>query len=225
MKNIGFWALIFGLFFCSCNQSDKRTSAKEKENATAQISITNQDKDEIQTLIRQVLKWANSKNSINLLPILTDSKDSIYIGFDLEKHEQNLQKLKFTGFFATEFIDNYNQIILTLDKGLRNGNYEQWLVGGLATFIFANDVDPWTECQDIPYDNPNPWDYVEIEKINLSKDKGELNWKWGNLKLNTDPSCKEFSYSFKVKKENNKWEISYLHGFDFKESTRKDRRL
>src|SRR5690606_13987919 len=139
-------------------------------------------KEQIQNLIRQVLNWADTKNSIDLLPTIADSKDSVYIGFDLDKHKQNLDKLRQTNFFATEFIENYNQIILTLDKGLRNGKYDQWLVGDLPTFIFANDVDPWCLCQDVPYDRPNPYDFIEINIIN--SDKGEVDWKWGKLELN-----------------------------------------
>jgi hypothetical protein len=112
---------------------------------------------------------------------------------------------------------------LTLDKGLKNGNYDQWLVGDLPTFIFANDVDPWTICQDVPYDKPNPFDFIEVNIINA--DKGEVDWKWGKLELNSDPGWKNFTYRFRVVKENDKWKIAYLTGFDFKESTRKDRQL
>src|SRR5690606_19710413 len=162
-----------------------------------------------------------SKNSINLHPVITDSKDGVYIGFDLEKHKDNLTILKSTGFFAAEFIDNYDQIILTLDKGLRDGTYEQWLVGDLPTFIFANDVDPWCQCQDVPYDNPSPWGLVEVEPISLDEKKGTLNWKWGGpLEQNSAPGWKEFRYDLRVVKEVGKWKIAYLRGFDFKESTR-----
>jgi hypothetical protein len=79
--------------------------------------------------------------------------------------------------------------------------------------------------QDVPYDKPNPWNLIEIDIIKLVKDKGEVNWKWGKLELNADPSWKDFSYRFKVVKENGKWKIAYLEGFDFKESTRKDSQL
>lgn len=225
MKNIALCTLILGLTFCSCNQSNQAAATTVSQAEKPTISKASSDKEEIQNLIRKVLSWAESKNSIELLPVTTDSKDSVYIGFDLTKHKQNLEKLKSTGLFAQEFIDNYNQIILTLDKGLRNGKYAQWLVGDLPTIIFANDVDPWTEGQERPYDNPNPWDYIEVEVIQLSKDKGELSWKWGNLKENTDPSWKDIKYNFRVVKENGAWKISYMHGFDFKESTRKDGQL
>jgi hypothetical protein len=143
----------------------------------------------------------------------------------MNQHKANLDKLKETGFFATEFIENYNQIILTLDKKLRNKEYGEWIVNDLPPFIFANDVNAWTLCQDVPYDNPSPWDFVEIIVISLNSENGELKWKWGNLKAGTHPSWREFDYKFKVTKENNKWKISYLDGFEFKESTREEGKI
>lgn len=216
MKHIKLTTLILGFLLFSCKQADtKATSVKEEKN-----SISADDKEQIQNLIRQVLNWADTKNSIDLLPALADRKDSIYTGFDLEKHKQNLDKLRQTNLFAAAFVENYNQIILTLDKGLKQSNYDKWLVGDLPTFNFSNDLNPWTMCQDVPYDKPNPYDFVEIDILNPNE--GEVEWKWGKLELNTDKGWKEFSYKFKVVKENDKWKIAYLAGFDFKESTQKN---
>jgi len=206
--------LIIGLLLFSCKQADNKTTSGEEDYI---LDITN-DKEQIQNLIRQALNWGNSKNSIDLLPVISDSKDSLYIGFDLELHKQNLDKLRQTNLFATEFIENYNQIIFTFDKGLKNGKYEQWMVGELPPFNFSSDVNPWTLSQDIPYDNPNPFDFIEVKYLNI--DKGEANWKWGKPELITEPSWKDFEYKFKVLKEDNKWKIAYLEGFDFKESIR-----
>ena len=219
MKHIRFSTLIFGLLLFGCNQADTKTTSVSKEKVSTSVA----DKKQIQNLIRQVLNWAETKKTIDLLPVIADSKDSVYIGFDLGKHKQNLDKLRQTNLFATEFIENYDQIILTLDKGLKSSKYNPWLVGDLPTFIFANDVDPWTMCQDVPYDKPNPYEFVEINIINL--DKGEAEWKWGKLELNADKTWKDFSYKFRVVKEKDKWKIAYLTGFDFKESTRKDGKL
>ena len=216
MKHIKLTTLIFGLLLFGCNQSDTKTALVTEEKVSTSVN----DKEQIQNLIRQVLNWADTKNSIDLLPVLTDSKDSVYIGFDLDKHKQNLDKLQQTNFFTTEFIENYNQIILTLDKGIRNGNYDQWLVGDLPTFIFANDHSPWCNCQD-----NDDWNKVEVRVIKLTDKEGELEWTWGNLSADTHSSWKEFAYKFRVVKENDKWKIVYLTGFDFKESTRKDGQL
>jgi len=228
MKYLGLLGPTLVLMLFRCN-SDIKSNASTKINPviksegstkhnseTIKLPDDNKDKDDIQTLIRQTLNWGDSKSSINLLPVL--SKDSICIGFDFDKQNQNLEKLRQSGFFANEFIDNYNQIIQTLDKKIKNKEFEPWNVYELPTFNFANDVDPWTLCQDVPYDKPNPLDFVEVGIINLDNKKGELYWKWGNLYSNADSSWKNFSYKFRVEKVDSKWEISYLQGFDYKES-------
>ena len=221
MKYIRFATLIIGFIFLGCNQKRETNSSAVSKTDNVYTTVSSNDKEEIQKLIRQVLNWANAEKSFDLLPGLKGSNDSIYIGFDMIKHKLNLDKLRKTGFFATEFIENYNQIILTLDRKLRNKEFE-WKVGELQTFTFANDVDPWTLGQDVPYDKPNPWDLIEVDVIHLNSEKGELVWKFGKPELNTGTGWKEFRYKFKVAKENGKWKIAYLQGFDFKESTRKD---
>ena len=66
------------------------------------------------------------------------------------------------------------------------------------------------------------WEMVEVEIVNLSSDKGELNWYWGNIGEDYDPSWKKFTYQFRVAKEDGKWKISYLEGFEFNESIKSD---
>jgi hypothetical protein len=222
MKYIKLTTLILTFLLLACNQTNnKTTSMTEQETLSEEkTSSSTADKKQIQNLIRQTLNWAESKNTIDLVPALTDSTDSIYTGLHLDKHKQNLDKLKSTNFFTRDFIENYNQIILTIDKGLRNGKYREWLVGDLPPFIFANDVDPWCNCQD-----NGDWNKVEVRVITLTGNEGELEWIWGNLSPDTHTSWKDFAYNFKVAKENGKWKIAYLKGFDFKESTRIDGQL
>jgi hypothetical protein len=230
MKYLKFGVIILALCLFSCTEKNKHEILTTKKDTISRAgsSKTSSDKDnknkgdkeEIQNLIREMLSWSSSKNNSDILPVLTDSKDSMYIGFDLTKLKVNLDKLKTTNFFSSDFIENYNQIILTLDKKIRNKEFDKWSTGELPPFSFANDVDPWCLCQDVPYDTPNPWSLVEVEVINLNDEKGELNWKWGKPELNGSTDWKDFRYKFKVKKENGKWKISYLQGFDFKESIR-----
>ena len=219
MKYLGLLSLTFGLIILGCNYDNKSNVSITSNTETIKSSNDSKDKEEIQNLIRQMLNWADSDNSIDLLPIL--SKDSICIGFDFEKHKLNLEKLRKTEFFAEEFIENYNQIILTLDKNIKNEEFDPWNIYEYPTFRFANGADIWCLCQDVPYDKPNPWDFIEVEIMDLNK-RGELFWKWGKLELNRDPSWKEFKYRFEVVKMNDSWKISYLQGFDFIESTKKD---
>ncbi|MCK6601770.1 MAG: hypothetical protein L6Q77_08090 [Bacteroidetes bacterium] len=210
MKHIISATLIFVVLFSGCNKADNKTTS-----ATEEKTLTD-DQEQIQNLIRQVLTWADSKNTIGLLPVLTDNHDSIYVGFDLNKHNRNLENLRQTNFFATEFIENYNQIILTLDEGLKKGDYGLWLVGDLPPFFFSSDRSPWCNCQD-NYD----WNKVEVRVIELTENYGELEWIWGGLNADTHQSWRDFSYKFRVIKENDKWKIAYLSGFDFKKSTSK----
>jgi hypothetical protein len=225
MKYLRFGLVILALCLFSCNQDNEHKESRVKESAvkintsqTIKSSGTSKDKQEIQALIRKVLNWADSKNSIDLLPALTDNKDSIVVGFDLEKLKANLEILKATNFFSSGFIENYNQIILALNSGIRNHKYDKWPAGELPTFSFANDVDPWCDCQD-----NFSWSLVEVKAINLNSENGELCWTWGKSELDKSvDSWKDFAYKFNVVKENDRWKISYMQGFDFKESIRKD---
>ncbi|HEY8999964.1 MAG TPA: hypothetical protein VIM89_01335 [Mucilaginibacter sp.] len=212
MKYIKLISLTIGLILFGCNSDTRSSNSKKNVSSAVKLPDTHRDKDEIQTLIRGMLIWADTKHEIDLLPVL--SKDSICTGFDFGKQNQNLEILRKSGFFADEFIDNYNHIIHTLDKKIKNKEFEPWNVyGELPTFNFANDVDPWCSCQD-----NLSWSKVEVEAVKLSSDKGELKWNWGKLDPGTDPSWKDFSYKFRVVKVSGKWKISYLQGFDYEDS-------
>lgn len=190
-----------------------KTTEQRVENL--EILDKSKEKDKIQTLIRKALSWADSENGIDLLPVVisqNNNNDSIFI-IDLDQHKLNLDKLKSIVFFATEFIENYNQIILTLDKKFRDKELE-WLVGDLPPF--GQNASPWCHCQDTPYENS--WDFIEIEIINLDGNQGELIWKWGDVELNESSSWNT-PYKFRVVKENDKWKISYMEGFDFSKFT------
>jgi len=219
MKSFELWGLAIGLSFLCYNQKNFTT-----ENRIELLGIYDKSKDEreIKILIRNVIIWTKSKDTMGSVPpAFKNNKGSIYIGFDLNKHKQNLQKLKITNMFSKEFIDNYDKIIIKLNNGLKNGSYGKWLVGDQPPFSFGSGVDPWSLCQDVPYDKPNPLELIEIEILKLDNVEGKLNWKWGKLDKNTDPSWKKFKYRFRVVKENAQWKIAYLEGFDLVESTKK----
>lgn len=113
-------------------------------------------------------------------------------------------------------MENYNAIYHTLDEQLKNNEVE-WLVEEMPPF--GNGADPWCNCQDVPFDEPNPWSLIEIEIVNLDSNSGQLNWKWGGLEPNSGSGWNEFRYKFKVVKVNDSWKIDYMEGFDFDEFT------
>ncbi|MGF7079338.1 hypothetical protein [Mucilaginibacter sp. UYCu711] len=227
MKYLIFGIAIWSLALVSChNEAKTRETRKDSivkitTIATTKTIVTSNpanDKQEIQTLIRKVL----NEHSIDLLPAIFNRQDSLCTGFDMGILKQNMEKLKASNLFSATFIENYKQIILTLDKKIKNKEFSPWHTGELPTFIFANDVDPWTLCQDVPYDEPNALDYVEVTPAKLNGDRGEWMWKWGNLPKGQNSGWRDFSYKFNVEKENGVWKVSYMQGFDFKESTHKD---
>lgn len=211
MNHLSATILLGAILLFGCNQAGNKTPAVAKTS----VSASAEDKEQIRQLIRQALTWAHTDNSIAVLPVVV--KDSVYTGVDLGRHQQGLVNLRQTDLFSAEFIENYNQIIKTLDRNIQNGTYEKWIVGDGPTFSFASEADPWTMCQDVPYDTPNPYEHVEISVVDLGK--GEMRWQWGSLPLEADSDWKNFAY-FRVVKENGKWKIDSMEGFDFKEGTR-----
>lgn len=216
--------ILFIIVISSCAQNKKGVSPNEGYVEAGIIVDPKTDEEEIQNLIRRVIKWANVETGPKLLPVTTDSEGKYYNGFDFTHVKRNLIRMKETEYFSKEFINNYKKIIRTLDERLKSGYYDQWPVDEQPPFIFANDMDPWTESQDYPYPDQSPyyWSFVEVEILHLDKKRGELNWKWGNLRPNAAPEWKDFRYKFRVRKENGKWKISYLHGFDYEDGIRKE---
>lgn len=225
MKRINFGLILLCVivsFSCGSKQGKGTGDAYTLDSLNNQISTVDSlnasaQKQEIQDLIRKVLNWKDSDTTFRMHPYLADNKDSL-IGFDTKIISKNIAILKSTGLFANAFIDNYKNLVSTLDKKIRSGEYGECYANELPPYKFANDVDPWTLCQDIPYDNPNPSDFVEVIVLKLDNNNGELNWKWGRLNSNVSTDWKNFTYRFKVTREDGKWKISYLQGFDYKDN-------
>lgn len=221
MRFFGVMILLTSLNFCGCNntspstlvdgQADTlvKTEGYSKVEKTITIEVKD-DKTEILKLIKNVLIWSDSKDAIILLPAFADENDSLYIGFDMTLLNQNLKKLKDTDFFAVEFIENYKQIILTLDNKITANEleYGPWLVGDMPPFNFASDANPWCLCQD-----NLEWERVQIEHYNGN----QYLWNWGELEPEFDEGWKEFRYKFEIIKEDSKWKIKSLEGFNINE--------
>ena len=212
MKKIKLVSLLSGLLLFGCNQMDTKAPLAIAEKKVS----PSDDKEQIQTLIRKVLKWGDSLQ-VGVLRGVVDTKKKAITSLDLSKHRLDLAKLCASGLFATEFIENYNKVMLTIDKRLRNGT-QQWLDGDQPDFGFTRGVNAWCGCQDVPYDKPNPYDFVEVNVLNKGPNTVEATWHWGKLPVDADPGWKDFSYKFRAVKENGEWRIIYLEGFDFTEA-------
>lgn len=200
-------------------KKEERTSIADSADSTNTVPVSsdtskeNADKEQITQLIRKTLIWADSDKTIHLLGA-TQEKDSIATGFDLAIHNKNLEALKATGLFAQEFINNYDNIIKTLDRKIKSKELDPWNVYELPTFSFANDVDPWCNCQDYP----GEWKDAKVDILRLNGSSGEFEYYFGTEQRATDT----YSYRFNAVKENGSWKISYMEGFDYKTSIKTD---
>lgn len=224
MKKTKVGLIVVCAMFCfSCGSKHERNSGDA--GALDSISLQSADetltssaqKKEIQDLIRKVLHWKESDTTFCMHPFQAEN-DGVLVGFDAALIQKNMVILRSTGLFSKVFVDNYKKLMFALDDKIRRGAYGECFANEMPPYKFATDVDPWTLSQDVPYDEPNPLDYVEIFVIKLNDKNGELNWKWGRLPSSVSSDWKEFSYKFKVVKEDGKWMISYLQGFDYEDN-------
>ncbi|MBL7855703.1 MAG: hypothetical protein JNL17_14970 [Cyclobacteriaceae bacterium] len=202
-----FTFIIFsGLILAGCSRTTELQNSRE-EIRTLNSPDVFSDSARIQEVVWHVLDWSQSDSAIVVNPVIETG--GVYL-FDKNELRKNLDRLRLTGFFANEFIENYNQIILKLEEKLRSQEFDPWLVGDLPPFKFANDADPWCMCQGFSVEQ---YERVEIVKMDKQSAEGFWRWKQGNSWVD---------FMFRVSKEHGKWKISYMQGFDYAESIKKD---
>ena len=208
--------LVVGLLLLSCNESGNKKKVQSKIK-TSDNSNTLEDIREIQSLIRNVYMWHDGGNPTTI-GMVADLRDSLYIGYNLKELHLATRELKESEFFTDDFIENHAKIHLAVDNKLKKKEIE-WLVGGLPNY--GSGAEPWCNCQDTPYDLPNPWRQLKIKTIHISKDSGEFYWKWRVNKEHLDSGWSTFNYHFKVRKIDEKWKIDFLEGLNLEDFTRK----
>lgn len=198
----------------SCDSRDAATTTDGQAVTTEDTATrTSTDEQQLLTLTRGMLYLVEANSDINLLPLQADSNGSLFIGIDTNRLNANVEELCATGFFTEEFVQNYRSLVATIQEQFKKGEIEPFPIGEMPPISFATEADPWTMCQDLPYDDPKSWDLVTIEIKNIAGDHAEYVWKWGGLGPGADPGWKDFTYDVKAVKEDGRWKISYLEGF------------
>jgi len=187
---------IFSIFILFACTTAVKTAVEEGKQVPAS---SNTDEENLLKLTRNLYDWHETKSSKSDFEPISDEQDSAYIGLDLEKHKKRLTELKKTGFFAEDFLKNYDKIALSIDADLKNKKME-WLVGDMPPF--GIDANPWCNCQDNP---DNYWKTLTIKDLELNNNVATFNWTWGS----------DFNYTIKAIKTGDKWKITYLQGFNF----------
>lgn len=135
-----------------------------------------------------------------------DSMESFYVSLDTFEIQILAERLSKTNLVTTNFVTDYIKIYFDVHEKLKSGEIV-WRVGELPPF--GNGSNPWCNCQDVPYDEPSPWQEIELETIQLSDSSGQFYWKWANV----DSDWGEHRYYFEVEKVSGQWKISHLEGF------------
>lgn len=187
---------------CS-GKSNKNTTPSEDKITTGKL---NNDSIELTALIRQVYEWHMTKR-LNDFPFKYEEPgDTLFIGIDWEKYNNNIEVFKQTNFFSLDFLDKHKKIALTLDTSIKKADKE-WRNINDGIPLWDTNADDWCGCQDYP---DNYWEKQTIHDLNISNDFASFSWTWDDL-----DKSNSFKYKMTAKKENNKWKINSMEGFDY----------
>lgn len=199
MKNLNL--LLFCLiliFLFSCNEkSEKKLNVKKNES----VNPKNIDSIELTKLIRKVYEWHNMKPTDDFPYKYNEKGDSIFIGIDWEKYQNNIQLFKQTNYFSINFLERHNEIAKTLDKSIKKAD-KAWRNSNDGIPLWETGADNWCGCQDY---NDEYWKTIIVDSLVINNNYAKFNWSLD----------KYSSHNYKVtaKKENGKWKINELDGF------------
>jgi hypothetical protein len=184
------------------NKADKIDTGKittHTEITPPPIVDRKDDSIKITALVRSLYKWhETAPRPDGFVPLKKNSVDTLNTSMDLAANNKAIKELKETGLFVDDFLTDYRNIAVRMDKELRDGS-SIWPDG--ETPSFQDDVDEWCNCQDYP---DNYWEKLTLADLKFNNDEADFKWTWGN----------NFFYKAKAKKIAGIWKISYLEGFD-----------
>lgn len=160
----------------------------------------NNDSVELLNLLKDVYRW-HTKNQSNLIDFDVIVKDSFQTGLNYDTFNITFSALKQTNYFSTSFIDNYKKIADYINNKLTSAN-PKYLN---EINFYSQEADPWTGFQD---DFPDFWNQLKITDYKSTKDSASLRWR-----VQTNNWTSE-AYAVGFSKENSKWRVAYLEGFD-----------
>ncbi len=188
------------ILFVNCNGKTKeKTFLKEITTANQ----TSNDSIELTKLIRQVYEWHNT-NLLEDFPYkYAEKQDSIFIGIDWIKYEENIQLFKQTNFFSSEFLKTHKNIAETLDTSIKKANITlRNSKDGIS--LWETGADNWCGCQDYP---EKYWETLTIDSLIVNQENADFIWNWDKIHSH--------HYKVKAKKEDGKWKINSLNGFNY----------
>ena len=147
------------------------------------------EQSRIQHLVEEFYEWYETRYEKNDFAPVAESGSLLYTGMDIKKHHDCLNTLRRTGFFANDFLDNYDRIVQAIDSGLKSKELK-WSTGDLPTY--GNCANPWYNSQDTP---DSYWEPITINDMCIDNEVATISWGWSEhfcskLKAvsGTDPS-------------------------------------
>ncbi|GIJ93143.1 hypothetical protein [Capnocytophaga stomatis] len=186
----------------ACKQQSKGGKATGNESKNTAQSVQN-DSLALLNLTRNAYKWLENEYSYEDFIPTADPNDTLFNGIDFAIHDAQIHKLEKSGFFGRDLINLYDEIGQNIDFALRE-HHVKWAVGDISPF--SRGTNDWCMCQDIP--SPDYYERMTIENIKIKDDVANFQWQWG------EPSWGDFTYKVRAKKEDGKWKISWLEGFE-----------
>ncbi len=190
--------VIISLFGCKESRENKTT----QKNSTI-INQSDVDSAELTTLIRNVYNWYEN-NEIEDFPYeYIEGQDSIFVGIDWDKYQNNIKIFEKTNFFSVEFLNKHNKIAKNIDSSIRKADLK-WRNRNDGISIWETGANDWCGCQDYP---DKYWETLAIDSLVINKDIADFVWTWDRQKSHT--------YRVNAKKEKGKWKINSLNGFKY----------
>lgn len=136
------------ILFAACNQNGNAGASKAKEQEAvleSNVIVLIQD---LNNKVKELYRWKETQSSLmDFEPLQLKETDSVYAGLDLEKHKKRINELRETNLFTDQFVENYDNIGLTIDEKLKKRSWV-YFVGEFPPF--GNGANPWCNCQDNP---------------------------------------------------------------------------
>ncbi|AWH84624.1 hypothetical protein HYN59_05600 [Flavobacterium album] len=185
------------------------TEPNATRNSGIEVQQAEKDRNEITLLVKNVYKWLNIADGPSGFSPVT--KDSLIVGYDHADQKLYEKELSKSGLFAKEFVDNTARIFNKQDELLRNGKAE-WQEGDMPPFG-GSDVNAWCRCQDQPTDD---FDKINVVIEKMISNTADLYWNWTGF----GEDWENEHYHIKVVKENGRWKIAWMEGWDYEENVK-----
>jgi hypothetical protein len=192
------------LSLTACKQSDEKATTLTTSPSTSSTQKTTEknDKTVIETLVKNMYLWNDKRSYDNeFQPVV---KRNNVIGYNAESHKLFLKELRDSGYFADEFIKNIDKIWQDQNKLITDGKVK-WSKGDMGPF--AGDVNIWCGCQD----EPAEYTKIAVHFDELNNTNAKLYWNWEGF----GAEWEAIHYNMRCVKENGKWKIAYMQGWDY----------